>query len=357
MLAERWLSLVRRAGLAALVLVGVVAAVVRFGPTPGVDHYAHVADASELVPRNDVRVDDVVVGEVTAVELEGAVARVEFRVEPDLEVTADSELVLRQASLLGESFLDLVPGEGQVLQDGEGLPLGATRRAADLEVVVGEGAHLAASLTADSMNTLIGAFDTAVAEQPEVLEGLLDDAGDAAETFTGAGDDLEATIDGVADLTAEYEPRSERMAESLDDLGRGLAVLADEGDELERFTAGLSELSVAVTGILEDNEERLMGFGGQLTQVLGEIVAVDEELGRGIDVLYDFNASWACIGDGNFINQTFVLAPELATVDSGAQHCDPDQGPRSRANDGQVRVLDGYRMRTGGSRPDTEGRR
>jgi phospholipid/cholesterol/gamma-HCH transport system substrate-binding protein len=356
-MAERWFRLVRRAGVAALLLVGVVAAVARFGPDPGVDHVAHVADASELVPRNDVRVDDVVVGKVTAVELEGAVARVEFRVDPDVEVTEDSELVLRQASLLGESFLDLVPGDGRQLGPDEALPLEATRRAADLEVVVTEGSHLAATLTADSVNSLIGAFDTAIADQPEVLEGLMDDAGDAAETFTGAGDDLEATLDGLAEVTAEYEPRSERIAESLDDLVRGLEVLADEGEELERFTAGVSEVSVAVTDLLEDNQDRLTGFGGQLRQVLGEIVAVDEELGRGIDVLYDFNASWACIGDGNFINQTFVLAPELATVDSGAQHCDPDEGPRSRSNDGQVAMLEGLRVRTGGADRDAGGER
>jgi virulence factor Mce-like protein len=354
-MAERWFTLVRRAGVIGLVVVAVVAAVVRFGPTPGVDHHAYVADASELVPHNDVRVDDVVVGTVTEVVLEGTVARVEFTVDEDVEVTEDTEAVLRQASLLGESFLDLELGEGPALAAEAGLPLEATRRAADLEVIVGEGTELATTLAADSVNSLIGAFDTALADQPEVLESLLDDAGDAAETFTGAGDDLEATIDAIEALSAAYEPRSETIADSLDDLARGMAVLADEGDELERLTAGVSDVSVAVGDVLEDNRERLLGFGGQLEQVLGEIVAVDEQLGEGIEALRHFNTAWACIGDGNFINQTFVLAPELATVDTGAGTCDPEEGPRSRDQSGQVTLLDGFRVPTGGRAALLEG--
>ncbi|TMK86468.1 MAG: MCE family protein, partial [Actinobacteria bacterium] len=73
-------------------------------------HYsALVADASELVRNNSVRVRDVQVGKVTSIGVDGLHAKVGFTVAKDVRLPALTNAVLRQTSMLGEMFVDLEP--------------------------------------------------------------------------------------------------------------------------------------------------------------------------------------------------------------------------------------------------------
>jgi phospholipid/cholesterol/gamma-HCH transport system substrate-binding protein len=107
---------------------------------PPRNHYtAMFTDASEVVARNDVRLDDVIVGKVTSVTLDGLHAKVAFSVDRDVRLPAGTRAELRQVSLLGEQYVALVPsGKGQ-LADGATIHQSRTRRANDNQHLVGAG--------------------------------------------------------------------------------------------------------------------------------------------------------------------------------------------------------------------------
>ena len=299
---------------------------------------AAFTDAAELVKGNDVRINDVKVGRITSVRLDGLEAKVTFTVADDVTLPGATRAEIRQASLLGDRYVSLFPeGKGR-LRPGDTIPSDRTRRAYDTEALISQGAAFAGALTADDLNQMLHAFETAYGDDPERLGRLIDASAASAKTFAEAGDDIAATIDAVEAMAAEIAPRSEELAGSIGKLADGLAAVGDSSGELQQLTTGLDQFSRDLAGLLLANRDRLRTFGADVSQVLDEIVASLPDVAAGVAMLYDFNAAWACIGDGNFINQQFVLLPEAATVDYGPGHCDPEKGQRSTTRDSQLVV-------------------
>ncbi len=71
------------------------------------------ADVLDLVPKSTVKVDDVTVGTVEKVWLEGYVAKVRIRLPKSLELPDNERATIRQTSLLGEKFVSLAQPTGQ----------------------------------------------------------------------------------------------------------------------------------------------------------------------------------------------------------------------------------------------------
>ena len=75
------------------------------------------ADVLDLVPQSTVKVNDVSVGKVTAIDLEGYQALVTLEVRRDVELPDNAVAELRQTSLLGEKFVELsAPDAGRQRQ-------------------------------------------------------------------------------------------------------------------------------------------------------------------------------------------------------------------------------------------------
>ena len=114
-------------GVLLLVAIAVLSPIaVALWPEAQTSYSARFADASGLVPRNDVRINDVIIGRITGVSLDGLDAVVEFETDTDVVIPDESTAQIRQTSLLGEYYLDLRPA-------------GAGRRAACGGPMVGAG--------------------------------------------------------------------------------------------------------------------------------------------------------------------------------------------------------------------------
>src|SRR5690606_2690029 len=158
-----------RLGLLVVVLAAAGAFLARSWPEGGTAYAAIAADASGVVPRNDVRLNDIVIGQVTGVDLDGLHARIGFTVDDDVELPAATKVEIRQTSLLGEYFLALVPdGDGR-LEPGTTIPLERTRRAAELETIVSQAGALTAQVNIDNINRVLTSLDTGFAAGPEAV--------------------------------------------------------------------------------------------------------------------------------------------------------------------------------------------
>ncbi len=67
------------------------------------------ADVLDLVPKSTVKVNDVSVGQVTDVALDGQHARVTLQLRKDVRLPDNALAEIRQTSLLGEKFVSLSP--------------------------------------------------------------------------------------------------------------------------------------------------------------------------------------------------------------------------------------------------------
>lgn len=95
----------------------------------GLQHYsATFTDASGLFAGNDVRISGVQVGKVNRVSLDGELARVDFSVQSDRPIYAETSVAIRYQSLLGQRYVELAQPtrRDKPLANGASIPVGQT---------------------------------------------------------------------------------------------------------------------------------------------------------------------------------------------------------------------------------------
>ena len=89
-------------------------------------------DVLDLVPPSSVKVNDVSVGKVTDVRLDGYTAEVTLELSKDVELPDNALAEIRQTSLLGEKFVSLSPpptrASAEPLNDGDTIELADSGR-------------------------------------------------------------------------------------------------------------------------------------------------------------------------------------------------------------------------------------
>jgi phospholipid/cholesterol/gamma-HCH transport system substrate-binding protein len=338
------LTLVQRVrlGLLAAVLVASGVLVARAWPEPGTAYAAIAEDASGVVPRNDVRLNDIVVGQVTDIDLDGLDARIGFTIDDDVELPAATKVEIRQTSLLGEFFLALVPeGDGR-LEPGTTIPLERTRRAAELETIVSQAGALTAQVNIDNINRILTSLDTGFAAGPEALGDMFESMAGTASTLSTLRSDLNATIDSVDGLSARLAPETGRFSDAIVRFADGAEALASSNEGIDVLVEELGSATVSLSDLLERNRERLQRSTPVLRRTLDDLVANLDDVIAAVRGLPAFNRGWACAADGHYLNFMFPLAPEAANLDLNPSRCDNvEEGPRGRKRPTEVQVLPG----------------
>ena len=113
------------------------------GPIPlkptGYQFTAYYKDATQLIAQTDVRMAGVDIGHVVSVEQQGEVTKAVLEIDPaDAPIPADTRTVLRRKTLLGEPFIQLIPGTpedqgGHMLAENGTIPLSQTGTSVELD--------------------------------------------------------------------------------------------------------------------------------------------------------------------------------------------------------------------------------
>jgi virulence factor Mce-like protein len=99
---------------------------------------ADFAEAVQLADSADVRISGVTVGRVITTELHGDRTRAEIEIEPRYApLTSNTRAILRQKTLLGETYVELTPGDRSagILPDGGTLPRDQVHATVELDEV------------------------------------------------------------------------------------------------------------------------------------------------------------------------------------------------------------------------------
>ncbi|MGE4426162.1 MAG: MlaD family protein [Solirubrobacteraceae bacterium] len=206
---------------AALLLILVVLVALSWNATnglPGERVYrvaVEVPDANRMIRNNQVRIGGIRVGrvaDVAAVVPDGEarpLSRLELKLSPDAgPLPRDSRVQIRSASILGATYVDIIPGrDRRTVPDGGTLPLANARDSVEL-------------------TDLFDVFDRATSRN---IQRSFVEVGDG---LAGRGTDLGAGIAQLARLT----PVLSRVTRTLADPGTRLGPLLGE---YERFMAAL----------------------------------------------------------------------------------------------------------------------
>jgi phospholipid/cholesterol/gamma-HCH transport system substrate-binding protein len=189
------------------------------GPGTGKDKmtiYVQMPDTLALNVNSRVRVADVFVGTVRAIELKNWVATLTLDVQSGLDLPSNTTAAIGQTSLLGSQHVQLdQPRDpsGQQLKSGDTIPLQNSSSFPTTERTL---ASIGTILTGGGIPNL----ETIQTEISNIL--------------TGRGDQIREFLDRLDTFTAELNAQRQDITRAIDSTNRLLAIVAQRNDTLDR---------------------------------------------------------------------------------------------------------------------------
>jgi phospholipid/cholesterol/gamma-HCH transport system substrate-binding protein len=235
------------------------------------------ADVLDLVPQSSVRVNDVPVGDVERITLNGFTARVTLKLKRDVELPDNAIAHIRQTSLLGEKFVSLSAPSGETargrLSEGDVIPLSRTSRSVELEEVLSALSLLLSGGGLEQLRVINVELGKALSGRETEIKALLGRLDEFIGTLDGQKGDIIRALESLDRLSATLDRQRTVITGAVDSIGPGLKVLADQREELTRMLTALSRLGAVGTRVIEQSRADTVANLEDLQPILEQLEA------------------------------------------------------------------------------------
>ncbi len=248
---------------------------------------ARFRDVLDLVPQSTVKLDDVNVGKVTAVDLDGYVAEVTMSVRRDVELPGNVAAQIRQTSLLGEKFVSLErPSDpaAEALGDGDVIGLDRTGRNPEVEEVFSALALLLNGGGVGQLRSITREVNAALGGRTDEIRSVLSQL----EQFIGQLDDNKAAIIAAIENTNRLAKRARdqeaTIEAALDDVPGALRSLDGQREDLVKLLEALTRLSDVGTDVIRRSKTATINSLQSLGPVLEGLADAGDALPKALQV-------------------------------------------------------------------------
>jgi phospholipid/cholesterol/gamma-HCH transport system substrate-binding protein len=257
-------------------------------------------DVLDLVPQSAVKVDDVTVGKVEDISLQGYTAEVVLRLNGKVNLPDNAVANIRQTSLLGEKFVALAPpadgsGTGR-LGPGEEIPLERSGRNPEVEEVLGALSLLLNGGGVAQLKTITVELNKVLAGNEEDIKSLLAQL----DTFMGQIDqnkqDIVRAIEAVNRLAKSAKAQTSSINAALDRMPRALDSLDKQRDDLIRMLDALGRLSDVGTRVIRASKADTVSSLKSLAPILSQLADAGRSLPKALQVFLTYPFVDAVVG-------------------------------------------------------------
>jgi phospholipid/cholesterol/gamma-HCH transport system substrate-binding protein len=223
---------------------------------------AELASADAMSVNAPVRVNDVVVGTVTALRVARNHAVATARLAPSVVLPANATARIGQASLLGSKHLELaapttVAPLGRLV-DGAVIPLARTGALPEVEQVLAALSMVLNGGGVAQIKTITTELDRALSGHQQSWRTVLDQLTLFTSTLDSQRDDINAALDGLDRLSGDLARDNTTLADAVRDLGPGLKVVANRRSELTEALVALGHFSDLATEVVHRSHDDLL---------------------------------------------------------------------------------------------------
>ncbi|MDQ3484980.1 MAG: MCE family protein, partial [Actinomycetota bacterium] len=233
------------------------------------------ADVLDLVPKSSVKVNDVSVGKITEIQLDGMTAEVTLELRGDVKLPDNAIANIRQTSLLGEKFVSLEPpptgSSSNLLSDGDDIPLERSGRNPEVEEVLGALSLLLNGGGVAQMKTIASEINLALEGREDSAKSVLTQIA----LFTGQLDDNKAeivtAIESLNRLALSARAQQGSIETALAELPSALNSIARQTDDLVDMLQAINRLSGVGTRVIRESKDVTIEAFRQLQPVLTQL--------------------------------------------------------------------------------------
>lgn len=281
---------------------------------------ADFTDVLDLVPQAGVKVNDVAVGRVDRIDLaaDDRTAEVTMSVNGDVHLPADADAELRQSSLLGEKYVELVapqPAQG-TLRDGAVIPLARTSRGPEVEEVLGALSLLLNGGGIAQLQNIVEEMNSALAGNEPQLRSLLSDLDTIVSDLDGQRTEIVDAIQALDRLSATLASETGQITDALRNLAPGLQVLNQQRDQLVTMLNSLNSLSTVAVDTVNRSQSQLVTDLRQLQPTLTELAQAGDNLPKSLQTLITYPFTDYAVNDvkGDYFNADVTVDLDLSSV-------------------------------------------
>ncbi|HVF19459.1 MAG TPA: MCE family protein [Mycobacteriales bacterium] len=249
-------------------------------------------DVLDLVQQSAVKVNDVTVGSVEKISLDGFQAVVVCRLEDHIVLPTNTVAELRQTSLLGEKFISLeVPEAGPSagrLADGALIPVSRTDRNPEVEELLGALSGLLNGGGVEQLHTISVELSAALAGREDEVRDFLHQLDTFIAGLDASKADVVRAIDALDALTATLARQKQTIATALDEIGPGLTVLADQRANLTQMLQGLARLGDVGTRVIRASRADTEADLKALQPILEKLEAAGDYLPGALPIILTY---------------------------------------------------------------------
>ncbi len=281
---------------------------------------AEFADVLDLVPQSSVKVDQVTVGSVEKIELNGWTARVTLRLPKNVKLPDNAVAELKQTSLLGEKYVELGPPttgkpEG-TLSDGDNIPLDRTGRNPEVEEVLSAMSLLLNGGGVAQLKIIETELNNALSGNQSQIKDLIKQL----DTFVGGLDkqksEIVRAIDNIDKLAARLAAQKDDIDRALKTMPGGLKVLADQRQQLVQLLSALSRLGAVGTDVIKQSKDDTAANLKALEPILAQLTKAGDNLPKSLQLFltYPFPDSATGAIKGDYTNLSANLDLNLKNL-------------------------------------------
>lgn len=283
---------------------------------------ADFADVLDLVPQASVKVNDVSVGRVDKVDLaaDNKTAEVTMSVNGDVHLPGNASAELRQSSLLGEKYVELVaPAEGKgtgQLRGGAVIPISRTNRSPEIEEVLGALSLLLNGGGIGQIQNIVRELNSALSGNEPELRALLSNLDTTVTDLDGQRTNIVNAIDALDRLSTTLAGQTTQITSALRDLAPGLAVLNAQKSQLVTMLQSLDRLSGVAVDTVNKSHSELVADLRQLAPTLQKLAEAGDNLPKSLQVLVTYPFTDYTVNDvaGDYFNADVTINLDLSSV-------------------------------------------
>jgi len=232
-------------GIALLVFMSLKVGGLRIGKSEGYTLYATFDSAAGIDPSASVKIAGVEVGRVEKITLTGNKARIVLRMRPEVKVGKGFRATLKSTGLLGEKYIELIPGKGDggTLRDGDYIRI--TAKPMDIENFMSSLADLSVDLkkiSASIGNALGG---------PEGERSLKNIVGNMEEITTNVNTIITRNDSRLENILSNLDRLTTTLNKSAPNITEGLQ------ESIKNLNTVLTETGSNLNALLGENRENV----------------------------------------------------------------------------------------------------
>jgi phospholipid/cholesterol/gamma-HCH transport system substrate-binding protein len=285
---------------------------------------AEFKDVLDLVPKSSVKVNDVTVGRVEKVWLDGYVAKVRMRLPKSVALPDNARATIRQTSLLGEKFVSLAPPTADLdgeepqgtLGNGELIPLAHTTSSVEVEDVFSALSLLLNGGGVAQLKIITDELNKALSGNEPAIRSVLGQLNAFIGTLDAGKNTIVDAIVALDNLAKKLNAQKATLATAIDSLPGSLKVLDQQRSALVRTLQALSKLGATGVRVINATQADTIANLRSLNPILTELIRAGRDLPNAMELVftYPFPDSAARAVKGDYTNLDVTLDVDTEQV-------------------------------------------